>query len=549
MKWEKNNINNEEIVYFTIFLNSEFANKKWKVKKSQYIIKDYLNELFERNLLDNYPIPPLLNTNETYLNSYLLILDNYFHLLLEKEHILNSKLTIDFFELNNLIDNIDSYLPIKKIDFLPSSQEFNNIIDFFIKDSLLFIAANKDNISFFSSFFYNAPKYSSELIICNLYYNDKFEYEIKIIKRVKIEKRITKLKFISNNDYSVIFISFEDGSINIYNLYSNLNIEFIGNIKIHNKKIIDFGIDKNSGYVYSIGENEKNITISEFNYQTIISKIQVSFYPDLFYFDYLNHKIILSDKEGSLYIYQIVNLINLILLQAIYSENKIKINNINLIKERNFIFTSSENKIIFYDFSEKENFQFSLKKRLEIKSLDKESIISNIEFRSLKSEIIISTNKGNIEIWSHNKNYPNLKIKTQFKFISKMKYNKERNKLIILGDNKYFSIYELSNFYFSDLIREDKNKNDFSIIENLTQNKDNITLLKEALSRLSFGTISTSEETKNDSLSNNYSMIFNSEDKNYFNDDFSSLDGWELYDIQENNNDDYDYFKTNSCKF
>ena len=130
-----------------------------------------------------------------------------------------------------------------------------------------------------------------------------------------------------------------------------------------------------------------------------------------------------------------------------------------------------------------------------------------------------------------------------------MKYNKERNKLIILGDNKYFSIYELSNFYFSDLIREDKNKNDFSIIENLTQNKDNITLLKEALSRLSFGTISTSEETKNDSLSNNYSMIFNSEDKNYFNDDFSSLDGWELYDIQENNNDDYDYFKMNSCKF
>ena len=130
-----------------------------------------------------------------------------------------------------------------------------------------------------------------------------------------------------------------------------------------------------------------------------------------------------------------------------------------------------------------------------------------------------------------------------------MKYNKERNKLIILGDNKYFSIYELSNFYFSDLIREDKNKNDFSIIENLTQNKDNITLLKEALSRLSFGTISTSEETKNDSLSNNYSMIFNYEDKNYFNDDFSSLDGWELYDIQENNNDDYDYFKTNSCKF
>ena len=130
-----------------------------------------------------------------------------------------------------------------------------------------------------------------------------------------------------------------------------------------------------------------------------------------------------------------------------------------------------------------------------------------------------------------------------------MKYNKERNKLIILGDNKYFSIYELSNFYFSDLIREDKNKNDFSIIENLNQNKDNITLLKEALSRLSFGTISTSEETKNDSLSNNYSMIFNSEDKNYFNDDFSSLDGWELYDIQENNNDDYDYFKMNSCKF
>ena len=349
---------------------------------------------------------------------------------------------------------------------------------------------------------------------------------------------------------NLIFISFEDGTLNIYNLYKDFNFEFIGNFQLHDNKLIDFGIDFNSGFIYSIAENEKKIVISEFNYQKIISVIKITFYPHSFHFDYFNHKIIISDKDGSIYIYQIVNLINLILLQAIYSQNKKPINYINLVNERNFLFATILNKIIFYDFMETENFQFTINKRFEFLSLDKNSTITNIQFRSYKSEIIISTSNGNIEFWSHNLNYPNIKIKTQFKSISKMYYNEKDNILIIIGDNKYISIYELPNYYPSDLIREDKTKNDYSIVENLTQNKDKISLLKEALSRLSFGTISTSEDTqKNDqSIINNFDSIIS--DEKIGDDDNSSLDGWELYETyQQINDEEINYFETKSCKF
>ena len=483
------------------------------------------------------------------------MLDKYLHILCEKEHILNSRLTLEFFELEHLINNIDNYLPIKKIDFQSSSKNFPNIIDFLysLENNILFIASNRENISFFSSIFSDTPKYLSELMICFCYKNEKYEYQIKTIKKLQLEQRITKLKVIlnkNNYDLNIIFISFEDGTINIYNLYKDLNFEFIGNIQLHDKKIIDFGIDINSGFIYSIAENEKKIVISEFNYQKIISIIKITFYPYSFHFDYFNHKIIISDKDGSIYIYKIVNLINLILLQAIYSQNKKPINYINLIKERNFLFTTILNKIIFYDFIETENFQFTINKRFELLSLDKNSTITNIQFRSYKSEIIISTNNGNIEFWSHNLNYPNLKIKTQFKSISKMYYNEKNNILIILGDNKFISIYELPNYYPSDLIREDKTKNDFSIVENLTQNKDKISLLKEAISRLSFGTISTSEDTqKNDqSIINNFDSIIS--DEKIEDDDNSSLDGWELFETQQQINDEeMNYFETKSCKF
>ena len=45
------------------------------------------------------------------------MLDKYLHIRYEKKHILNSRLTLEFFELEHLINNIDNYLPIKKIDF------------------------------------------------------------------------------------------------------------------------------------------------------------------------------------------------------------------------------------------------------------------------------------------------------------------------------------------------------------------------------------------------------------------------------------------------
>ena len=94
------------------------------------------------------------------------MLDKYLHILCEKEHILNSKLTLQFFELEHLINNIDNYLPIKKIDFQSTSKTFPNIIDFLysLENNILFIALNRENISFFSSIFSDTPKYLSELI-------------------------------------------------------------------------------------------------------------------------------------------------------------------------------------------------------------------------------------------------------------------------------------------------------------------------------------------------------------------------------------------------
>ena len=103
-------------------------------------------------------------------------------------------------------------------------------------------------------------------------------------------------------------------------------------------------------------------------------------------------------------------------------------------------------------------------------------------------------------------------------------------------------------------MRGNNQKNEYSIIENITQNTDNISLLKNAFSRMSFDLGSsertTIEDGKNlDSFkevnleSNNMSLnkIFVNNDENPIissmeeEHDDSSLDGWEDEEIYINN--------------
>ena len=70
-------------------------------------------------------------------------------------------------------------------------------------------------------------------------------------------------------------------------------------------------------------------------------------------------------------------------------------------------------------------------------------------------------------------------------------------------------MFSLPMKWSSEIMRGENAKNEYSIIENNTQNKDNILLLKDAFSRLSFDIDTTNRTTNDDTNNNSISNIFN----------------------------------------
>ena len=501
------------------------------------MINDYFTSLQRANLLDNDPIPQLTLTNENYLKSYCAFLNDYLHKLCDKEHIINSPLTLKFFELEHHIDKYEEYLPFEQLRRKVTNEAFPYISDacYDTNDGLLFISTFREAPSFISSFFFSTQAPISEI---SFYMISTQKYGAFVLNKIftkQFMNKITKIHFVLINSTNYFFLSYDNGSIQIYQFYTINQFEYVGLVKPHSNSIIDFGVDKNSGYIYSCAEKESSIIVSEFNYQKIILKIDIGYTINSFSFDNENRKILLSDSDGSFFIYQLSDLTKLTLLQALYNTNEYlrrPLDTIYLEDNRNCIFTSLLNQVSFYDFEEKENFQFNISKRLTLNSMNKNAAITHIRYRYVKGELILATSKGNIEFWSHCLNYPVVSIKAIANPIQKIIYDQRENVLFCIG-KEMVCMFSLPMKWSSEIMRGENAKNEYSIIENNTQNKDNILLLKDAFSRLSFDIDTTNRTTNDDTNNNSISNIFNnvnlSEEiaMNEEEEDDSSLDGWE----------------------
>lgn len=387
-------------------------------------------------------------------------------------------------------------------------------------------------------------------------------FDIEKIDTIKLISKPNVIKYVKmdNNEFNLLFIGSNDGSIETYQVYNNFNLylsktltEYLSHLSISSNPLINLGIDKNSGYVYSVSLNEKRITISEFNYQTIIAQIPIDYSVSLFTFDNDNHKIFIANTEGSLYIYQIENLINLTLLQAIYSDEvlgrKSPIERIWLESDRNFLFISKSNTAFFYDFTEKDNFQFEIYKRLTVKTFHKRNV-TGIQYRNCKGELIIATSNGMVEFWSHDYQLPVYLYRAHNSAINQVIYEKNKGYLITIGSDGRIKLWTLPESWTSEEIRRDTAKNSFSIIEASTQNKDNMALLKDVFARMSFGsfrkfsdeeiikysnrkfsekeivTPMTANTDSNTNLVNNQYDLNESDNDEY--NEGSDLDGWEV---------------------
>lgn len=527
-------------ILFKIALKSEISNKSWTITRSHYLISDYLSSLFKCALLDNSPLPELKTYNESYLNTYTLLLDDYLHKLLSKEHIINTELTYKFLELENHLPSQPNGLPLLKKEFFATSPKFPIMIDalFPSSEKFLFVAAGTNSNSFLGSWLYSVREPLSELTIYNLIENDGV-FDLKKIRSLQFYEKISKLRFLpmENNEFNFLFICFEDGSLSVYQTFSHFTfylgdrlIEFIGKINLHYNRIIDIGIDKNSGYVYSVAEKEREIVVSEFNYQKIITKIKLDYFVKLFKFDSQNKKLILSDSTGSIFFYQISGLTQLVLLQGIYSTEEVNPSLVRqpldcfcLENERNFLFTSTNCIINFYDFQEKKNFQFEVTKRLTIESLDKKGRILAMKYKPTKGELIVGNSNGVVEFWSHHLNYPVASLKISIN-VKKILFNKSKKILIVNDDKGNVKIYSLPPKWYSELMR--KGETNESIFESSTQNKNNFSLIQEAFSRMSFtSTVRTTldAEPKKEETNEEENLSRYEDEEDYD----SSLDGWE----------------------
>ena len=447
------------------------------------------------------------------------------------EHLFNLEQTYKFFDLHyNNSHSAHNFLNFPSLYFtfpstqtqLPSPTEINTIY-YSSNEQILFICQSlqkANTISFIESLFTSKQQQQpqSEIILykvssINNNYNNNTSSSLTKITSFPLLYKATSIYYIimSNRNYNYLFISFITGAIAVYTLslfpnqmhsITNIEQQYIM-MHIHKHPIINFCIDKSSGYIYSIAQNEPFLMISEFNYGKVIMSIPLFDNITSFTFDNENMKLFLTDKDSSLYVYQITKLTEINLIQVVYNELCNSFCKVYIECERNFIFISSGNVVKFYDYNELCNKGWiDIKERISFKINTKHTEISDVKYRDYKGEVIVSTFIGVIEIWAHSYNVASFIMRIDMLCgmgeIIGMIIGKKNNLLIVNGKKKVMG-YKLCERYIAEDYCDNNCNYMESIFENETGNNNNISLIKDAFARMSFNEDMFSEGTNDDS--------------------------------------------------
>ena len=513
-KWEqKTNKETKKLeVMFNIELYSELTKKKWNVYHS---IQDFNNLIATLSqYFPNFPEIPKLKPPEKENSSSIIItkastaIIDFINLISHRSDIINSKLYIDFFNLENHFIDYTKYEPIEKIHIKGLLYEVSDMI-LLEKKEILIVGCGNINDTVLSKMNFWKKKEKKGLVnIYKINYNQEKEKGYYLYAQTFSESEVSCMSFIQDNNN--LLVGYYNGTIEVFEIpeYSENRNEIIvlvakNNIEINNKKnrIINIGYNSSEKLYYCACYKDILIYSGKITEKTIENFFPGSdedlcgFYYIENYNDILKDLIIEMDTFGKIYIGTINKDKNWVNYLYVLTEQMVYISLFKIDLEYNHIYIADKNgnlDILLLDIPQNINNENYSSNQIKVKitkilstslnSSNKGKItsmitrnfpfkINDVCYNPKKKEIIIALENGTVQIFSHFKNFPEYVIykenedKKENKIINKIYFSKLNSILYIGRAEKDIYVYQMPENFNSEINRRLKDSNSFMILD------------------------------------------------------------------------------------
>lgn len=550
-KWEKETTsstkNPKTIVKYQVDISSNISNRKWSVYRTLDDFQTVLSDLNQNCL--NLPQPPkIFGLKETSQNLTFIgkEFEEHLKILIHRADVYNSIIIQEFFEIVNHFEKVNQFTPSLVFSIKNIRLEITDML-YYEKENLLFVTTAKtSNKNFIQStrFFKNISNYfkrdnEGEIILYKIN-NDipLLTSQSQSSRYVKISSletpnEITCIDLITNEIISIIYliIGFSNGYINIYEfnykkdqvVISSSLLKLVKSIQAceRNRKVISFGMNYTTKYIYCAFEKEYEIAVcyTEKNkYERMIPASDeniIGFAYDNYNRNiHLNNRYVCIDAVGKLMMGSVENNKKFNLHCVIFTNLKdISCFKCDFNSEKIYIGDINGNcSIIEIRTITKGGLQFEMYKTFSISLQGNTNLtvghivnklghlyeIRDIVFNKKKNEIYFALNNGIIQAYSHMKNSAecfiemldeedngdnaegngNSKDHTGTNCINRIITDSESTMLFVGGTNRIVYGMNLPRYYMSEMTRQDQEVNLKSIFKDDKEEKLENELLK-----------------------------------------------------------------------
>jgi hypothetical protein len=235
-------------------------------------------------------------------------LENFLRILASKPYCINSIYVKNFLELEHHFPDYNQFQPML-LSIINDAHFKMEISDMVFREFLFVGFAFSTATNTIASYFNNIRSLMNNstlggLSIYSITQSEYGELAVKKLIGIQLASQVSKIVYRDN----LLEVGLYNGNINIYKVdyTTEMVVDKVGSIKAHNNKIIDMGVNFSTGYMYSAAINERNVVISEINYNTIIKTTKVSNSPiSQFHYDSINNRIIFIDESFTLHILEV----------------------------------------------------------------------------------------------------------------------------------------------------------------------------------------------------------------------------------------------------
>ena len=516
-------VGKEHVIFYKIEIFSSLSGKRWDLYHSftefnnLYLV--YQKFFLNVPQIDFSKFSPKIVNQPLVHREFIKKLNLFINNIIKKPALVTSPYIINFLKLQNHFDDISLYKPLLLYDsdddrmnesVLNQNKLSINAIYYLYDSKLLFIGTGLNEESMYNSMMKKINKlfktqdptfgtYGTEnqnnickgqFIIYNIINNNIGEIMFVELKCIDVISEIIKFDFWGERNY--VTVCLKNGQILIFKIYINEPssttkeiIEYIGTINEHFSLPLCCIINFKCGHIYSFGQYEKGIKITDLNYQNLVKEANIlnKKSKGFVWIDYTIslEYIYAQDDDGSIYFIDIINdYLNPVIVQefpkflpneknSLDERDKGKIiqikNSFYLLiggKDKNTKIKECILSIYLIQFN---NDTINLVKLRELYLGGKISITDvNINKRE---DLIIAMSNGSICIFNRCYNYPEYIIDAHLKKVSGFIWIEKQKMLISCSHDKTIKVYQFPLKWPAEFIRLNKQVNDLSIIKEI----------------------------------------------------------------------------------